>query len=191
MPLSENALQWLTPYADKRNMVWTAGHDAFYDAQQATAKAAGVKWKGNAMRHSYVSYRLAQIKNAAQVALECGNSAQMIFRHYRELVKESDAVKWFSISPIAPANVTPMATANRELTGYQHCGLHQKDAPQSSVARFFCAGNGQNRKIRLLGYRGKCWMAYAKTLSQFSSKANAVGGKDDFFSSQATAAIYY
>jgi hypothetical protein len=34
----------------------------------------------------------------AQVALEAGNSPQMIFRHYRELVRPADAEKWFGIT---------------------------------------------------------------------------------------------
>ena len=38
-------------------------------------------------------------KNAAVVALEAGNSPQMIFKHYRELVTEKEADAWFSIVP--------------------------------------------------------------------------------------------
>ena len=52
----------------------------------------------------------AAIQNVAQVALEAGNSPQMIFRHYRELVRPADAVKWFSIMPEKPANVVEMVT---------------------------------------------------------------------------------
>ena len=42
---------------------------------------------------------MADIQNVAQVALEAGNSPQMIFRHYRELVRATDAEKWFGITP--------------------------------------------------------------------------------------------
>jgi hypothetical protein len=62
-----------------------------------------VKWKHNALRHSFCSYRLAAIKSAAQVSLEAGNSPQMIFKHYRELVTEEDARNWFGIVPKAKA----------------------------------------------------------------------------------------
>ena len=58
-------------------------------------------WKHNALRHSFISYRLAAVPNTAQVALEAGNSPQMIFGHYRELVRGMDAEKWFSITPEA------------------------------------------------------------------------------------------
>jgi hypothetical protein len=31
--------------------------------------------------------------------MEAGNSPQMIFKHYRELVRAVDAKQWFSIAP--------------------------------------------------------------------------------------------
>ncbi len=58
-----------------------------------------VEWKHNALRHSFCSYRLAEVKSAAQVSLEAGNSPQMVFRHYRELVTEKEAQAWFAITP--------------------------------------------------------------------------------------------
>ncbi len=56
-------------------------------------------WKHNALRHSFISYRVADIQNVAQVALEAGNSPQMIFKHYRELVRPAAAKEWFTIRP--------------------------------------------------------------------------------------------
>jgi integrase len=55
-------------------------------------------WKNNALRHSYASYRLAEVKDAARVALEMGNSPSMLFRNYRELVTEQEANDWFALS---------------------------------------------------------------------------------------------
>jgi hypothetical protein len=55
------------------------------------------------MRHSYGSYRLAQCQDAAKVSLEMGNSPQMVFAHYRELVKPKDAERYWNIKP-APKN---------------------------------------------------------------------------------------
>jgi integrase len=57
------------------------------------------KWKHNGLRHSFISYRVAEIKNVAQVALEAGNSPAMIFSNYRELVTPQDAKAWFGIVP--------------------------------------------------------------------------------------------
>ena len=53
----------------------------------------------NALRHSYISYRVAEIEDVAKVALEAGNSPQMIFQHYRELVQPKEAKAWFAIVP--------------------------------------------------------------------------------------------
>lgn len=124
VPVMPNLSQWLAPYAGRAGKVWTGSwlyrtqHDCAAatevkaDEAQGIKAQAPVKWKPNGLRHSFASYRLAQTQNAAQVALECGNSPQMIFRHYRELVKPGDAVKWFSVNPKRPANVIAMAMAN-------------------------------------------------------------------------------
>ena len=55
------------------------------------------RWPNNALRHSFVSYRVAQSQNVAQTALEAGNSPAMIFENYRELVTKEEAARWFSI----------------------------------------------------------------------------------------------
>lgn len=58
-----------------------------------------LEWKRNALRHSYISYRLAIIKDVPEVALECGTSAAMIYKHYREVATEVQAKAWFSTAP--------------------------------------------------------------------------------------------
>ena len=78
-------------------------------AETATEEGwSGFAWKHNALRHSFISYRVAEIQNVNQVALEAGNSPQMIFRHYRELVRPADAKAWFAIEPRAAGNVVTM-----------------------------------------------------------------------------------
>ncbi len=109
VPVADNLAAWLASYSEHKGKVWSGSSIGFYKAQVATAKAAGVDWKQNALRHSFASYRLAQTQNAAQVALECGNSPKIIFAHYRELVKPADALKWFAVTPDMPANVMPLA----------------------------------------------------------------------------------
>src|SRR5947208_15111694 len=58
------------------------------DALKRLGRRANIRWKHNALRHSHASYRLAEVKNAAQVSLKMGNSPKMVFRHYRELVTD-------------------------------------------------------------------------------------------------------
>ena len=57
------------------------------------------EWKKNALRHSFISYRVAEIQDTAKVSLEAGNSPQIIFQHYRELVRLKEAKRWFAIEP--------------------------------------------------------------------------------------------
>lgn len=125
VPVSDNLAAWLVPYAGREGRIWPGGHDAFYDAQQATAAATEikedseqgskhqkpVKWKSNGLRHSYASYRFALTGDAGRVAGELGNSASVVHRHYRELVKPNEAQNWFSVTPEQPANVTPLPQA--------------------------------------------------------------------------------
>ncbi|MBI3417994.1 MAG: tyrosine-type recombinase/integrase [Verrucomicrobia bacterium] len=119
VPISDNLAAWLASYAQRTGNVWTGTHEAFYEAQQATAAATktenkpAVKWKANALRHSFASYRFAQTGDAGRVAGELGNSAAVVHRHYRELVKPADAQRWFAIAPTAPANVTVLPAAAR------------------------------------------------------------------------------
>ena len=58
-----------------------------------------MKWKRNGFRHSFCSYRLATLKNVDEVAMEAGNSVDIIFKNYRELVSEEDSKRWFGIDP--------------------------------------------------------------------------------------------
>ena len=56
-----------------------------------------VVWQADMARHSWISYRLALVSNEAQVAREAGNTPDVIYRHYYQLVTRSDAVRYFSI----------------------------------------------------------------------------------------------
>ena len=71
-----------------------------------------MKWKRNGFRHSYISYRVATLKDVPAVALECGNSPQVIFSNYRALATDAEAKDWFSILPPKHAgNVIPLQNA--------------------------------------------------------------------------------
>jgi hypothetical protein len=65
----------------------------------ALAKALKIGWPRNVLRHSFISYRIAKVKSADQVALEAGNSPAIIFKHYRELATKEQAEEWFGIVP--------------------------------------------------------------------------------------------
>jgi integrase len=58
-----------------------------------------VEWQEDICRHSWISYRLALVKDEAQVSREAGNSPDVIYRHYYQLVNRSEAVRYFSTWP--------------------------------------------------------------------------------------------
>jgi integrase len=62
-------------------------------------KRAGVEFKKNALRHSAISYRVAQTGDVPRVADESGNSVQVIRTNYLRRVKPAVAQDWFSILP--------------------------------------------------------------------------------------------
>lgn len=85
VPILDNLMTWLRPYSSRQGQVWAGGFDEFYKTQLETAKAAGVPWKPNGLRHSYATYRYAIVGNAGRVAGEMGNSASVVHKHYRQL----------------------------------------------------------------------------------------------------------
>jgi integrase len=99
VPIADNLSKWLAAASRNGSHVWPYSKDRFFKALSRTAVAAKIGWKQNALRHSFISYRLADLQDINRVALEAGNSPQMIHRHYRELATPEQARTWFSISP--------------------------------------------------------------------------------------------
>jgi|688.fasta_scaffold159518_2 integrase len=131
--IPDNAVEWLTPLAQKEGAVWPAGEEyrrpwniarlrcgwgpfqstcAAVNAVQNRMTKAQLKklraWPDNALRHSAISYKLAKTRDLAQVATEAGNSPNMIKQHYDALVKPTAAETWFAIRPaeVASGKVT-------------------------------------------------------------------------------------
>ena len=116
VPITDNLAKWLKDHAKDEGRVvpfdnvnkqigWLVEdtNQALKEAAKKDGKDAEkvkkVKWKKNALRHSFISYRVAEIQDVAKVALEAGNSPQIIFQHYRELVQPKEAKAWFGIEP--------------------------------------------------------------------------------------------
>jgi hypothetical protein len=57
------------------------------------------EWKMDILRHSYGTYRLPILKSADALALEMGNSPDVIFRHYRRPMTEVSASAYFDLRP--------------------------------------------------------------------------------------------
>ena len=99
VPLPDNLKAWLAPWRDRTGPVVCANDVS--GALGDVAIKAGIPggWRQNALRHSFISYRVAETGDVPRTALEAGNSPKMIFRHYREVVDEESAKAWFSITP--------------------------------------------------------------------------------------------
>src|SRR5262249_45621469 len=95
--LPENALEWLRPYRAKQGAIFD--HD-YRAPLLRTCRAARVTYKRNALRHSFGSYRMELVKNAGQVALEMGNSAAIVMRHYFDIVERNAAQAYWNIRPV-------------------------------------------------------------------------------------------
>ena len=105
VPILPNLAAWLKISAKNSGKLFPFTRAYYHELQREVAKQTAtpalpaLSWKHNALRHSFISYRIADVQDVAQVALEAGNSPAMIFGHYRELVTADDAKKWFSILP--------------------------------------------------------------------------------------------
>jgi integrase len=95
VPISDNLKLWLTPIRK------ASGPVCLHTCPQHAARTLceGFSWAKNGLRHSFISYRLAILHDTARVALEAGNSPEVIFGHYRELVTPEAAKAWFGVQP--------------------------------------------------------------------------------------------
>ena len=108
VPITPNLREWLlahrqpqgpvTPCANmSKQLMWLA--ENVHQHGQRETPPGSFAWKHNALRHSFISYRVADIQNVAQVAMEAGTSPRMVFSNYRELVRPPDAKRWISLVP--------------------------------------------------------------------------------------------
>lgn len=102
VPIQPNLSEWLTRYRSEEGSVYYSRRK-FREAY----KAAGMEeWKMDILRHSYGTYRLPILKSADALALEMGNSPDVIFRHYRRPMNEVSASAYFDLRPGVPPNPT-------------------------------------------------------------------------------------
>ena len=93
-----NLKEWLKPYAKFHGGVTPSGYRDLLDTAR---EAAGIKaWPHNALRHGFASYHLAKFKNSAELALDMGHTnSNLVFQHYRELVKPKEAQRYWKLAP--------------------------------------------------------------------------------------------
>ena len=103
VPIVPALASWLAQVekggADERVCAKYSKESALARAVTKALAAAGIASVHNGLRHSFCTYRLADIQSAAQVALEAGNSPTMLFRHYRALATTEEGKAWFNVMP--------------------------------------------------------------------------------------------
>jgi integrase len=115
IPLADNLLAWLGSYTGRTGKVYSPSDYHYHEACRQAANAAGLaRWPKNGLRHSYASYHLARHQNAPELSLHLGHtSPQMVFAHYRELVRPDEAACYWSIRPPqTPANVITLGAVS-------------------------------------------------------------------------------
>jgi integrase len=107
-----NLAAWLRPLARTKGAVAPTDYRELLDDART---AAGItKWPQNALRHGFASYGLAHDKDAAKIALELGHTnSNLVFQHYRELVKPKSAAAFWKLRPAVSARgkILSMAAA--------------------------------------------------------------------------------
>jgi len=68
-------------------------------ATKAQKELGSMKVIFDGLRHSFISYRLAIVKDFPQVAMEAGNSVEIIQRHYNKRATEKEASVFFGLKP--------------------------------------------------------------------------------------------
>lgn len=96
--IQPNLAKWLQPYAQLSGNTTPPNYRELLDAARETA--AIHEWPQNALRHSFASYHLARFNNAAALALELGHTnSNLVFQHYRQLVKPKQAERYWKVVP--------------------------------------------------------------------------------------------
>ena len=99
VPLPENLKAWLAPWREEVGPILTISDVSGALGDTAVKAQIPGGWRQNALRHSFISYRVSLTGDVARTSLEAGNSPKMIFRHYREIVDEEAARTWFGMTP--------------------------------------------------------------------------------------------
>jgi integrase len=109
--IQPNLAKWLQPYAQVSGNVTPAGYRVLLESAREAAAIA--QWPQNALRHSFASYHLARFNDAALLALELGHTnSNLVFQHYRQLVKPKQAERYWKIAPaVAGKKVVQFAAA--------------------------------------------------------------------------------
>jgi integrase len=105
--IQTNLAEWLKLHQERRGDVTPRNYRDLLDMARTAARIQ--RWPHNALRHSFASYHLCHFKDAAALALELGHTnSNIVFQHYREVVKPKQAERYWNIRPASVPNVVAM-----------------------------------------------------------------------------------
>jgi integrase len=108
--ISDNLAAWLEPYAGRTGLVAPAN---LQKLRRATMESARIeKWPPDVLRHSFASAHYAFHRDPARTAVIMGHRDQnMLLTYYRDLMKPSDAARYWKITPQCSTNNIVRVTA--------------------------------------------------------------------------------
>ena len=108
-PYTAACKAWMDAQPRRSGKAWMQSPRNLVDHIQELFTLAKVEQIFNGARHSFITYRTAEKRDAARVADECGNSVSTIKKHYRKPETAKAAQRFFAIRPqLAEENVIAM-----------------------------------------------------------------------------------
>lgn len=117
--ISKNAAELLAPHALRQTPIhglnWRRDFDAVKRRAGYGGRAGGSEtvkpWGPDIMRHTGVSHHFAFHKHEGKTAEWAGNSPDMIHRHYKGLVTDSEAAAFWKIGTAAAGRIVKLTAA--------------------------------------------------------------------------------
>ncbi len=95
--IAENLLEWLLPARARNLSIYPSNWLKLFKELKDKCKIK--KWPVDIMRHTYGSIHYRQYNDIGLTAAQMGNSPDIIFKHYRNLVKPKEAALFWEIRP--------------------------------------------------------------------------------------------
>lgn len=95
VPIPENAIQWLECCQRDNKPLGAVRWKWIGDIERGT----GLQWQNDILRHTAASYLLAKHEDCGKIARWLGNSADVLLKHYTELVSAEDCLAYWDIRP--------------------------------------------------------------------------------------------
>jgi integrase len=104
--MSDNLLAWLLPHRRESGPICPPIAVTMRWRPRIMDEAKLTNWPRNGLRHSFASYHLAKLQDMNKTALELGHTRpDILFNHYRNLVKPAAAEAYWNIRPKPEGNV--------------------------------------------------------------------------------------